>query len=163
MGKSFGEYSFEKQWPFKPTRTLYDEWHKYMLTQEQQAVTEHAQQVRAARDAGVTEPDFEDPFTAYARAVQQVLPHLRFRGVDTKERTLRFDSAGTSLPFHALSGGEREIAFLLGQMDRFRLRSGLMTLDEPELHLNPALLRRWVQYLSPPLHAAGVRFPQLVP
>jgi hypothetical protein len=46
-----------------------------------------------------------------------------------------------------LSGGERELAFLLGQIDRFGVRDGLFLLDEPELHLNPELLRGWLDYL----------------
>jgi hypothetical protein len=70
-----------------------------------------------------------------------------FRGVDTRKRTVLFEVDGTSLTFDDLSGGEREIAFLLGQIERFRLRRGLLLIDEPELHLNPELLRRWLSYL----------------
>lgn len=47
-----------------------------------------------------------------------------------------------------MSGGEREIAFLIGQIERFQLRRGLLLLDEPELHLNPDLVRLWVSFLS---------------
>lgn len=47
-----------------------------------------------------------------------------------------------------MSGGEREIGFLVGQIDRFGLREGLFLLDEPELHLNADLIRSWVAYLS---------------
>ena len=58
-----------------------------------------------------------------------------------------FDTTGLELAFDQLSGGEREIAFLVGQIDRFGLRQGLFLLDEPELHLNADLIRTWVGYL----------------
>lgn len=45
------------------------------------------------------------------------------------------------------SGGAREIAFLIGQIERFQLRRGLLLIDEPELHLNPDLLRNWLAFL----------------
>ena len=54
---------------------------------------------------------------------------------------------GQRTAYEALSGGERELAFLLGQIDRFGVRDGLVLLDEPELHLNAELLRGWLDYL----------------
>jgi hypothetical protein len=69
-------------------------------------------------------------------------------GVDSKKKTLLFDTTGLELSFNQLSGGEREIAFLVGQIDRFQLRHGLFLLDEPELHLNADLIRSWVAYLT---------------
>ena len=77
-----------------------------------------------------------------------MLPHVVFTGVDSRKRTLLFDRTGLELSFHQLSGGEREIAFLIGQIDRFGLRQGLFLLDEPELHLNADLIRSWVAYLT---------------
>jgi hypothetical protein len=59
-----------------------------------------------------------------------------------------FNTTGLELSFNQLSGGEREIAFLVGQIDRFGLREGLFLLDEPELHLNSDLIRSWVEYLT---------------
>jgi hypothetical protein len=71
-----------------------------------------------------------------------------FVGVDPKAKTLRFDTTGVQLSFDQLSGGEREIGFLIGQIDRFQLRDGLFLIDEPELHLNSDLIRTWVGFLS---------------
>ena len=68
--------------------------------------------------------------------------------MDSKSRNLLFDTTGLELNFNQLSGGEREIAFLIGQIDRFGLRHGLFLLDEPELHLNADLIRTWVAYLT---------------
>lgn len=133
---------------FMPARTLYDEWLKYFLAKENQAGTNLMQGMRRARESGEQDPIFEDHFEKYKSALQKVLPHLAFTGVDPKKRTLLFDTTGIELSFDQLSGGERELGFLVGQIDRFRLRNGLFLLDEPELHLNNDLIRTWISYLS---------------
>ena len=133
---------------FRATITLYDEWIKYFLAQENQSGTRLIKDIRQARQAGVEEPAFSDHFAAYKEALTHVLPHIIFTGVDTRKKTLLFDTTGLELSFDQLSGGEREIAFLIGQIDRFGLRNGLFLLDEPELHLNSDLVRSWVAYLT---------------
>lgn len=133
---------------FRPTTTLYDEWLKFFLAQENQSGTRLIQEIRRSREAGMEEPRFEDHFTDYKEALRKVLPHLTFTGINTKQRTLLFDTTGLELTFDQLSGGERELAFLIGQIDRFGLREGLFLLDEPELHLNSDLIRTWITYLN---------------
>ena len=132
---------------FKPSTTLYDEWIKYCLAQENQAGTELIRGTRQARQVGESDPVFKDHFLKYKEALSSILPHIAFNGIDSKKRTLLFDTTGLELSFDQLSGGEREIAFLVGQVDRFGLRQGLFLLDEPELHLNADLIRVWVGYL----------------
>lgn len=133
---------------YMTTSTLYDEWMKYFLGRENRAATELLNDTRKARLAGETDPVFVDHFKAYSEALKGVLPHLIFTGVDTKKRMHLFNTTGLELSFNQLSGGEREIAFLVGQIDRFGLREGLFLLDEPELHLNSDLIRSWVEYLT---------------
>jgi predicted ATPase len=133
---------------FKTTTTLYDEWFKYFLARETQYGARRMQEMRRAKKIGVEPPEFEDHFEAYAASLQKILPHVFFTGVDSKQHTLLFDTTGLQLSFDQLSGGEREIAFLIGQIDRFGLRKGLFLLDEPELHLNADLIRTWVAYLT---------------
>lgn len=133
---------------FKSTTTLYDEWTKYFLAQENQSGTRLIKDIRRARQTGGPEPTFSDHFRSYKEALRKVLPHVVFAGVDSRKRTLLFDTTGLELSFDQLSGGEREIAFLIGQIDRFGLRQGLFLLDEPELHLNADLIRTWVSYLT---------------
>lgn len=133
---------------FKSTATLYEEWIKYFLAQENQAGTVLIKNIRQARQTGQAEPVFSDHFLAYRDALQQVLPHVVFAGIDSKGRRMLFNTTGLELSFDQLSGGEREIAFLVGQIDRFGLRQGLFLLDEPELHLNADLIRLWVGYLT---------------
>lgn len=141
--------AFTKQFSYRPTRTLYEEWHKYFIALEETVSGAHVAAIRESRATNSAAPEFVDPFDDYSGAVQEVLPHLRFVGVEGSGtfRTILFDSAGLKIPFSKLSGGEREIAFLIGQIDRFGLRQGLLMIDEPELHLNPDLLRTWVAYL----------------
>lgn len=133
---------------YKTTTTLYDEWIKYFLAQENQSGSNLMQGERRAKKSGGQRPEFQDPFDQYSESLQKVLPHLLFTGVDPKHRTLLFDTTGLHLSFNQLSGGEREIAFLVGQIDRFRLREGIFLIDEPELHLNADLIRTWVAYLT---------------
>lgn len=133
---------------FKTTTMLYDEWIKYFLAQENQAGTRMIQALRRTRTLGTPPPAFADHFEGYADSLRKILPHVIFSGVDSKRRTLLFDTTGLELSFDQLSGGEREISFLVGQIDRFGLRNGIFLLDEPELHLNADLVRSWVAYLT---------------
>ncbi|MEQ8289703.1 MAG: AAA family ATPase [Gammaproteobacteria bacterium] len=137
----------KKHRAFAPTRTMYEEWVKYFLAKETQDATKLQQAERRAKELGEPRPEFIDGFEPYKQAVKKVLPHLNFVGVDTAHKTLVFDSSGLELKFTNLSGGEREISFIIGQIERFQLHQGILLIDEPELHLNPDLLRNWVAYL----------------
>jgi predicted ATPase len=137
-----------KQSSFRITRNLYDEWFRFFIGRENQDNNRYIQAIRVARDAGKPEPLFVDQFEPYKNAVRKVLPHLLFVGVDPQTRQIRFDSTGIPLTFDQLSGGEREIAFLVGQIERFGLKRGLLLVDEPELHLNYDLLRAWIGFLK---------------
>jgi predicted ATPase len=145
--RDWGEAT-NKQSSFKITRNLYDEWFRFLIGRENQANNKYIQTVRVARNAGAQDPVFVDQFEAYKNAVKDVLPHLLFVGIDPQARQIRFDSTGIPLAFDNLSGGEREIAFLVGQIERFGLKRGLLLVDEPELHLNYDLLRAWIGFLK---------------
>jgi energy-coupling factor transporter ATP-binding protein EcfA2 len=130
------------------TPNMYAEWVRSMLGEEHRSSSAFAQAHRDAALQGESGPAYEDPWSDYAEAIATVLPHLRFRGPDQASRTLMFEVAGQPVPYHELSGGEREIAFLIGQLLRFRLRRGVLLVDEPELHLNAELLERWLQWTA---------------
>jgi ABC-type sugar transport system ATPase subunit len=129
------------------TQNLYLEWMRSMLGQQQRRQTDYFQDALRAGQEGLPLAPPPDPLVNYRRGLAQVLPHLKFVRLDQDRRRLIFDSAGEELPYEDLSGGERELAFLVGQIDRFGVRDGLFLLDEPELHLNAELLRGWVDYL----------------
>lgn len=134
----------------------YSDWVREFVAWEQQHNNELADRIREARQEGREEPVYEDPFEEYQEELHEILPHLRFRGIDRGNTELRFSSHGTPLRFAQLSGGEQEIAFLIGQIIRFDMDRGLILLDEPELHLNPDLIRRWVTYLGETLSEGQV-------
>jgi predicted ATPase len=145
-----------KQSSFRITRNLYDEWFRFLIGRENQDNNKHVQAIRVARNSGAQEPMFVDQFEAYKNAVRKVLPHLLFVGIDPQTRQIRFDSTGIPLTFDQLSGGEREIAFLVGQIERFGLKRGLLLVDEPELHLNYDLLRAWIGFLKQSVEAGQI-------
>src|SRR6266511_1139675 len=129
------------------TQNMYSEWMKLMLAQQIRTATEYHERAMAAKRAHKRVPAPEDELATFRTAVLAVLPYLKFVRLDQDERTLIFNSAGEDLRYESLSGGEREITFLIGQIERFQLRRGLVLLDEPELHLNSELLRTWLSYL----------------
>lgn len=133
---------------FLLTKSLYEEWFRFLLGTENRENNKFIASIRIARERGLPEPPFDDKLQSYRDAVKTVLPHLLFTGIDSQARQIHFDSTGTALTFDQLSGGEREIAFLVGQIERFGLRKGLLLVDEPELHLNYDLLRSWVGFLK---------------
>lgn len=145
-----------KQSSYRITRNLYDEWFRFLIGRENQDNNKHVQAIRVARNAGEKEPVFIDQFESYKNAVRKVLPHLLFIGIDPQTRQIRFDSTGIPLTFDQLSGGEREIAFLVGQIERFGLKRGLLLVDEPELHLNYDLLRAWIGFLKNSVEAGQI-------
>lgn len=130
------------------TRNLYEEWFRYLIGRESQENNRHVQAIRKARDQGLPDPVYVDQFEGYKTSLRRVLPHLLFVGANSQTRQIQFDSTGIPLTFNQLSGGEREIAFLVGQIERFGLKKGLLLVDEPELHLNSDLLRAWIGFLK---------------
>lgn len=152
MAQAFEQHWHDSEWnkgrAFQTTRTLYEEWIKYCLAKENRAANMYYQSGRRAAESGFSIPAFTDVFGTYRSSLREVMPHLLFAGADQERKAILFDTSGMELRFDQLSGGEREIAFLIGQIDRFGLRNGLFLLDEPELHLNPDLVRSWVTYLG---------------
>jgi hypothetical protein len=129
------------------TEDAYAEWIRAMLGQQHRlAITHYEDDLDAVR-AGRERPTPGDPLQSYREGLAAVLPHLRFDRLDNETRQLLFDVGAQTLPYHELSAGERELAFLVGQLDRFPIGQGLFLLDEPELHLNADLVRTWLEYL----------------
>lgn len=158
LGNAFGTdwVASRKQKSHTRTKSMYEEWFKYLAGVEGQNISEFARKTRLAREAGEGDPVFVDVFDGYRRSVKEVLPHLTFTGVDTSKKEITFQANGVPLDFCQLSGGEKEIAFLIGQFQRFGLETGILLLDEPELHLNSDLMRTWVRYLASTVQAGQI-------
>lgn len=138
------------------TQNLYLEWMRAMLGQQQKMQSNYFQLAQKAKRAGETPPLPEDFLEHYRDTLQSVLPHLEFQRLDQEQKRLIYDSAGHELAYEDLSGGEKELAFLVGQIERFGVSNGLFLLDEPELHLNVQLLRGWLSYLKGSVEAGQV-------
>jgi hypothetical protein len=156
LRRDFSEISLKRQFASQGTTAMYDDWLRYLVARESQIAVEYTRKVRVAQEQEQPAPRFEDPFVGYKAALQSVLPHLRYYGAEDKQGAILFDSAGTLIPFPNLSSGEREIAFLVGQIDRYHLQNGLLLLDEPEAHLNSDLVRAWIAFLRDTVEAGQV-------
>lgn len=136
-----------RQQASQATQNLYTEWMREMLGRQQRLTNQYFQSAIEASSSGQQIPPPRDIFTDYRDKLLRVLPHLRFERLDQDARRLVYTSGSSELPYESLSAGERELAFLVGQLTRFGIREGIFLLDEPELHLNNELLRTWVGFL----------------
>jgi len=132
---------------YQTVSNQYANWIQYVFRREFIASTARVAAERDAKARGEAVQPFEDPWDRYNQALQSVLPHLRFVTASYDARSLVFAIGDNRLNFEGLSGGEREIAFIVGQIERFQLSAGLLAIDEPELHLNPDLVYKWISYL----------------
>jgi predicted ATPase len=124
---------------------LYHQWLAYMNRVNIKSLTDSRERIRIGRDYGNGQLDnYEDPFESLNLLVKKVLPHLQVVGANPDTKQLHVLSGSKRIAFDDLSGGEREILFLLGQFDRLHLTKGILLIDEPELHLNPELIRKLV-------------------
>ncbi|MEZ4319470.1 MAG: AAA family ATPase [Myxococcota bacterium] len=74
-------------------------------------------------------------------AVEAFLPHYRFHGL-TADLEPQFSNGTKTLPFRALSSGERKIIFLFAEILMHCGPAGILLIDEPEAHLHPDWQRR---------------------
>lgn len=72
--------AFTRQWAFRPTRTLYEEWMKYFIGMEERSATDLVTAIRRARDAGLPEPSFVDPFDGYRATLARSIAASPLRG-----------------------------------------------------------------------------------
>lgn len=152
VAQDWNDPTVTMNYAFQDSRTLYTSWLQYLYAREHADGANFQKAMRAARDTGGVEPEWADWMAEYREMLSSILPHLRLAGMGDPQsghnaQTPIFESAGAKLDFSRLSSGEREIAFLVGQIERFKLKRGLFLLDEPELHLNPDLLRSWLQFV----------------
>jgi len=96
---------------------------------------------------------------AVRKALNTLLPDVKFDGIDREQRRLMFETPDGKLPLGALSDGYQGMAAwcgdLLWQMtesfgdykDPLRAR-GLLLIDEVDIHLHPVWQRRLVSFLQ---------------
>lgn len=143
----FEDFAQKKNFAYQSTDAQYKNWLKFMVGKERKYASEFAKLVRKAALDGREQPVFEDQFIEYNNLIQSLLPQLSFCGSDQGGQQINFSNSHCEIPFHNLSGGEKEICYIVGQIFRYKLQNGLLLLDEPELHLNPDLVRKWISFL----------------
>lgn len=131
---------------YKSSRDLYDEWIEFTTHIEAKRLLDARRSARTAGFMGLS--NYEDPLASLNTMVCSVLPHISVAGINLETKKLVIRSRDMEIDFQGLSGGEREILFLCGQIDRLRLTKGILLIDEPELHLNPDLLRRFLTMIQ---------------
>lgn len=136
----------KKNSSFRDSRDLYAEWIGFLGHVEKSRLLEARQRGRLQGSDGLI--GYEDPLRSLNALVQSVLPTISIRGVQAEEGKLVVGNQELDLSFQDLSGGEREVLFLCGQIDRLRLTRGILLIDEPELHLNSDLLRRFLTVIQ---------------
>lgn len=107
----------------------------------------HVLEEEAGTAAG---PRPSDPLSAYDKLFQELFPQYRIgrRSGDLPPDQLYISlPTGQELPFTDLSSGEQEAFFILSSFIRHDIRSSMVFIDEPELHLHPELVRRMVRIM----------------
>lgn len=98
-----------------------------------------------AKNAGVEFNEKQTLTNTLRDLFQQFFPDKQFLGpVATKEGYLKFPvktQSGTEHDLNELSSGEKEILFGYLRLRNSAPKNSVILLDEPELHLNPRLLR----------------------
>lgn len=131
-----------KAWATMRSVDLYHQWLAILAERNMAKLLNWGERERRFRnELGEIEPHFEDPLESLTVAVKSVLPHLTVVGTDRQGHNLFVESRGKRISFNQLSGGEREALFLTGQIERLSLTRGVLLIDEPELHLNPSMVR----------------------
>lgn len=103
-----------------------------------------------ARQTGKTVgPTPSDPLLPYNSLLGQLFAGYSFTdeggGIPSE---LRVDvPPGLTLSFNDLSSGEKEVFFILSFFLRHDVRSAIIMIDEPELHLHPELARRLLKIM----------------
>jgi ABC-type lipoprotein export system ATPase subunit len=84
-----------------------------------------------------------DPLIPYNNLLKQIFPEYSFTDQGDSIPTNLFVTlpSGSTLPFHDLSSGEKEVFFILAFFLRHSVESAIVIVDEPEMHLHPELSR----------------------
>ncbi|WP_165922297.1 AAA family ATPase [Pseudonocardia endophytica] len=91
-----------------------------------------------------------DPLIPYDELLQRLFPGYKFGDLEEEIPTNLYVElpTGDVVPFNDLSGGEKEVFFVLSFFLRRNVSNAIILVDEPELHLHPELARKLVQQMK---------------
>ena len=129
--------------------TLYNYVNKYTNIKTQMA-TEFVLQMMREKTTQATNRENEPLAETMRQLFRRFFPGKEFRGVTANERDeLEFSvmvKDGNKHDINDLSSGEKEILFGYLRLRNAAQRQSIILLDEPELHLNPKLIRGLPQF-----------------
>jgi hypothetical protein len=86
---------------------------------------------------------------SFRAALEQLAPGLELIGLDAQEvPELLFALGGSSMPIGRLSTSQAQAVLIAGTLVRFGLETGLVLIDQPELHLGSEAQARFVRGLA---------------
>jgi len=94
---------------------------------------------------------YPDPFLPYQDIFSKLLPNKKLSSIDPKSpREFHYTVNGstTLLPFSSLSSGEQEVVRIVFDLLRKKITHCIIVIDEPEVHLHPALTFRLIETLK---------------
>ncbi len=89
------------------------------------------------------QPDFE----YFKKLFNSFLDDKEFSHINDRLRVVIKTKDGKELYKDDLSGGEKQIFHILGDIQRFTRKNGILIIDEPEIHLNPVWQRMLMKKL----------------
>jgi ABC-type dipeptide/oligopeptide/nickel transport system ATPase component len=136
--EQFGDYKMGHKWGNKPAITLQNDYTKLLtyLFSEENEVSRKYREDSSKSESKI--PITETKLDKVKKIWEEILPHrkLIFEGGTIKTRTDNMDAQS----YHAseMSDGERVIFYLIGQC-LSASTSGIVIVDEPELHLHKSI------------------------
>lgn len=146
-GSEWSPYT-ERMFAFRTSKDLFSQWLAWLIQQEAEQGARLLGELRRSNYEPAVPFRDQDTHHNYSQLISEALPYLKFIQTDQKKNSIIFQSRGIDVDFFNLSGGEKEICYILGQIDRFNLSHGILLIDEPELHLHAGLVRTWMTYLQ---------------
>ncbi len=85
-----------------------------------------------------------DPLDSFRAVFDRLLAPKRFDDIDFERSTARFvvSTPQGDIDLDDLSSGEKEIAFVFGELQRLRPVNSIILFDEPDLHINEEVQRK---------------------
>ena len=142
--------SWAHQHAFNLSDTQYADMYDFLVQQRYHYLRDlgsYHSKIAQARPAPPAPP--VDPLIAYDELLQRLFKGYRFSALDEEFPTNLFVElpTGETVPFQDLSGGEKEVFFILAFFLRHDVSQAMILIDEPELHLHPELARKLVQQM----------------